>query len=145
MRYESILLFTLLITEQTLADTAIQQCRLIADPGQRLSCYDAIVAPTTQAPVSSPKPPQQADAFGKIKPADAGVESIESSIEGDLNGWRKDDRIRLANGQVWRVTDDTPVDVRFRNPRVTVRRGLLGAYYLQIEGSNRSARVKRVQ
>ena len=31
------------------------------------------------------------------------------------------------------------------DPKVTIRRGALGAFYLDIEGDNRSPRVKRVQ
>jgi hypothetical protein len=34
---------------------------------------------------------------------------------------------------------------RLVNPSVTVRRGVLGAYYLEIDGLNTSPRVKRVR
>jgi hypothetical protein len=146
MRYSTLL--CLLIAGPALADdAAVIHCRQIADSGARLSCYDAIVAApaTSRAPAASVPADKTPEAFGLAKPTDNGVESVESSIEGDLNGWNKNDRIRLANGQVWLVTDDVPGVFRVTNPKVTIHRGLLGAYYLSIDGKNRSVRVKRLR
>ena len=75
----------------------------------------------------------------------AGVNSIETSIAGPFDGWVRGQRIRLANGQVWKVVDDTEDVVELNNPKVTVKRGLLGAIFLDIEGAHRNPKVQRVQ
>jgi len=53
--------------------------------------------------------------------------------------------VRLANGQVWQVADGTTRLYELDNPKVTIRRGVLGAYYLDLSIDNRSIRVRRVQ
>jgi hypothetical protein len=70
--------------------------------------------------------------------------TVESSINGRFEGWGPNSRITLANGQVWRVMDDSSAILYLDNPKVLVRRGLLGAFYLEINGTNRSPKVKRV-
>jgi hypothetical protein len=145
-------------------DAAVRRCRAIPDSLARLACYDALplgVAspPAPRAvPQQSPFRPQPAqpkalpapapaEAFGlehKAQPADQ-VATIETYISGRFEGWRPGARITLANGQVWQVTDDTSRYVVLDNPKVVVRRGLMGAFFLDIEGDNRSPRVRRVQ
>ena len=71
--------------------------------------------------------------------------AIESHIPGVFEGWRPNERIRLANGQVWQIADDSKSLIQRQSPKVTVRRGALGAFYLDIEGDNSSPRVRRVQ
>lgn len=73
------------------------------------------------------------------------VEAIESTIPGRFEGWRANENIRLANGQVWQVVDDSRASLWMENPKVRVRRGALGAFYLEIAGTNRSPRVRRLQ
>jgi hypothetical protein len=46
---------------------------------------------------------------------------------------------------VWRIADDSKGALWVENPKVRVRRGALGAFYLEIEGTNRSPRVQRLQ
>jgi len=75
------------------------------------------------------------------KPADA----VETSIEGTFMGWVPGQRIRFANGQVWRIEDGSTEDVDLKNPKAQLRKGLFGAVYLDIEGAARAPRVKRVQ
>jgi hypothetical protein len=43
-----------------------------------------------------------------------------------FEGWRPNERIRLANGQVWQIADDSSSLLQRRDPKVTVRRGALG-------------------
>ena len=145
-------------------DAAVRRCRAIPDSLARLACYDALplgVAPTASpkgAPQQSPFRPQPvqpkappapapAETFGlehKAQPADQ-LATIETYIPGRFEGWRPGVRITLANGQVWQVIDDTSRYVVLDNPKVVVRRGLMGAFFLDIEGDNRSPRVRRVQ
>ena len=151
-------------------DAALRRCRAIAEPTARLACYDAITVPprpTGQAaPATAPgtapqsgRAPAELPAAAAAPPAERfGLEEktaraaeaqrldrIESHIPGTFHGWRPNARIRLANGQVWQVVDDSSVPMLKENPRVVVRRGLLSNFFMDIEGDNRSPRVRRVQ
>jgi hypothetical protein len=71
---------------------------------------------------------------------------IDSTIVGRFDGWGPNARIKLANGQVWRVVDGSeavlaPMD----NPKVRVERNFFGTMFLKIEGTNNSPKVRRVQ
>jgi hypothetical protein len=73
------------------------------------------------------------------------LQTIETTIAGDFDGWVAGQRIRLANGQVWKVVDGSDDVAELHNPKVTVKRGLLGAIFLDIEGAHRNPKVQRVQ
>jgi hypothetical protein len=110
-------------------------------------------APAAAAPATAPQaaapgtaPPQTAANFGlENRPVEGQLQSIQSTIRGRFEGWGPNQRIRLANGQVWQIADNTSAYVSVENPSVAIRRGMLGAFYLEIEKSNRSPRVKRVE
>lgn len=140
-------------------DAAIMQCRSQADGPARLACYDAIkvgaaapaqrAAPGTAsaAPAAQPTRRELEQSFGMeaLKPVPK-LDEVESHIEGTFDGWRANQQIRLANGQVWRVVDDSNgVTKSMTNPAVKVVRGALGAIYLEIDGTNQSPKVRRVQ
>ena len=156
-------LLTLLVSAPAWADDAgLKRCRGMADATARLACYDALPLGGEAAPASArtspvPVPPPAAPAapparalegrFGLEYQAAAAaqLDSIQSQIPGLFEGWRPNERIRLANGQVWQVADESTSLLQRRDPKVTVRRGALGAFYLDIDGDNRSPRVRRVQ
>ena len=161
-----LLVLLLLASGAALADDAgIMRCRGIADGVKRLACYDALVVPSPAAkPAAAPAQSQpQAGAaaqaaapagtgqqtpeqFGiERRPAKTDLDAIESRILGHWDGWEAKSRIKLENGQVWQVTDDSSQYFYVDNPKITIRRGLLGAYYLEVEGSNATARVRRLQ
>jgi hypothetical protein len=123
-------------------DTSLRRCRQLVEPTQRLACYDAIVV----AAPAEPPPARGADGFGLDGrvPKENLVE-IESSIVGDFKGWTPNEKVRLENGQVWQIADGSSAYIGSRSPKVKIRRGLLGAYFLEIEGSNSSPRVRRLQ
>jgi hypothetical protein len=73
------------------------------------------------------------------------LQAVESRIPGRFEGWEPRSKIQLANGQVWQIADDSSQYFYLDNPKATIRRGALGAFYLEIEGSNVTARVRRVQ
>lgn len=54
-------------------------------------------------------------------------------------------RTNLANGQVWRVIDDTESYVGGDDLKVKLVKGMFGAIYLEIEGTNKTASVRRVK
>jgi hypothetical protein len=150
----------------TANDAALQKCRAMEDSLMRLRCYDAIpLASNAQAAASSsvtapavakaaapvaapstPPPSPPASQFGlPAKAPDADVNRIESSIVGKFEGWRANSNIRLANGQVWQIADDSARFLDLDNPKVAVRRGALTSFYLEIDGTNYSPRVRRVK
>ena len=156
-------------------DAAFARCRSIVDTASRLACYDALSipaapmqsapsrpatpapapsnaapAPAARTPSAAPPAPAPASAAGNFgmeeKIAASGLPpTMESSIPGHFEGWGPGARIKLANGQVWQVVDGTSAFFNRENPKVVVRRGMMGGFFLEIENSNRSPRVKRVQ
>lgn len=142
-------------------DAAMLKCRAQPDTARRLACYDAIpvgaspltaaapAASTPAAPSAAAVAPEQN--FG-LRPAPVKKQkevepaSIRSSVVGRFDGWAPGTVFTLANGQVWKVTDDTDAVLPImQNPNVEITRGLLGAYFLQVEGHVNTARVARVK
>lgn len=159
-----VLFALMLVSTAALADdAALLKCRQLEDGPVRLACYNAIVvnpaapaaAPAAAArpaapaytTVAAPTEAEMAAMFGREPEVlkSARLNSIETSISGPFDGWVRGQRIRLANGQVWKVVDDTEDVVELNNPKVTVKRGLLGAIFLDIEGAHRNPKVQRVQ
>jgi hypothetical protein len=140
-----ILLLLLLISTSVLADDAgLLRCRGIGDVSARLACYDAL--PVGEAKTVQAAPRQTPEQFGMEQQVSRSeLESIQSHIPGYFEGWGPRTRILLANGQLWQISDDSRRTLDFQNPKVFIRRGALGAFYLEIEGTNSSPRVKRVQ
>ena len=73
------------------------------------------------------------------------LDAIESHIPGSFEGWSAKSNIKLANGQIWQISDDSSRAHYIDNPKVRIRRGALGSFYLEIQGTNVSPRVRRVQ
>jgi hypothetical protein len=93
---------------------------------------------------NQPPTPEQFGLETKLAPA-PGVDAIESQISGRFEGWQPNTKIQLANGQVWQVTDSSSRTYDVNNPKVEIRRGMMGAFYLNIAGDNRTVRVRRIQ
>jgi len=71
---------------------------------------------------------------------------IDSSLVGEFSGFAKGKRYTLENGQVWQQTDDARLaGVRRSSPKVSIKPGLMGAWYLRIDGFNTSAKVQRIE
>jgi len=119
-------------------DSGLQRCRGLADPTARLACYDALGS------ASSPEV-QGHQRFGLKAPPSEAMQAVESHIPGKFEGWEPKSRIRFANGQVWQIADGSRGAFQLIDPKVRVRRGALGSYYLEIEGHNTSPGVKRVE
>jgi hypothetical protein len=125
-----------------------------------LACYDSLPIATGAAGAGAPAAAGAVPAGAARLPAvpapearfgleqqvpAAQLDVIESHIPGLFEGWGPNHRIGLANGQVWQIADDSSRYFQRRDPKVAVRRGALGAFYLDIEGDNRSPRVRRVR
>lgn len=145
-------------------DAALLRCRTLADVPTRVACYDAIPVAAT-APASAPRaatvapgapvqaataaPAPAASSFGlsatQLRKPDE-PNSIESSLLGRIEGWGPRTQFRLANGQVWRVADESTGSVdEIDNPKVKITRNALGTMFLEIEGTKAAPRVRRVQ
>src|SRR5213083_1436525 len=127
----------LLLSSAALADdAALLRCRGIADAAARLACYDALPLTGSEAKAGQSESSQRnvrptPEQFGleeKLVPP-PGLGEIQSQISGRFEGWQPDTSIRLANGQVWQVTDGSSRMYDVNNPKVTIARGLLGACY----------------
>ncbi len=159
-------LFLALAAGHALADDAgLQRCRAIKDAAPRLACYDAL--PLAPAPALAPSVPGAAApaASTGAQPATApaaapsllarfGFEqraqpdelaSVESYIPGHFEGWGPSSIIKLANGQVWQVSDGSSRTAWVDNPKAKITRGAFGSFFLEIERVNPAPRVRRVQ
>jgi hypothetical protein len=112
----------------------------------------AASARAAPAPSAAPAPAapqaQAAQNFGleeRVAAAQEVTTTMESTIPGRFEGWGPNARIKLANGQVWQVVDGSSAVLYRDNPKVVVRRGMMGGFFLEIENSNRSPRVRRIQ
>lgn len=125
----------------------LAQCAAVEDAGVRLACYDAIARRPTAAaatmvppaPVAPPVP--AAAAFGKPQEDP----SIEARILGSFITWKRGTLVRLDNGQVWKVMDESGeyYPKLEENPEVTITRGLTG-YRMTIKAIRKKVGVKRV-
>ncbi|MBT9598994.1 MAG: hypothetical protein IV094_23650 [Vitreoscilla sp.] len=119
--------------------SALQACRGVTDAAKRLACYDALPAPAAPASAAAAN-------FGlEVKAMQAAPGEVTSRIEGRFDGWGPKSLIRLANGQLWQIADDSDAVLNLSNPQVTIRRGALGGFRMELDGTNRTARVKRLQ
>ncbi len=145
---------------------ALEQCRALADAQARLLCYDswvdaqltarktpgqaapavaAAVAATSAAPAPTAVAPAAAS-FGLEQQArKAEVQEIESEISGLFEGWGPKQVIKLSNGQLWQITDDSSAVLYLKNPKVKVRRSVLGYFVLEFEASTQTAKVRRLE
>lgn len=158
------LLVLLAVSGSALAhDADLLRCRAIPDISSRVACYDAI--PVAAAPVASTAPaarPAPAAAPAPLAPAPAAAATfgltatqmrkveepnfIESTLLGRIDGWSASTQFRLANGQIWRVSDDSSGSIsEVDNPKVKITRNAFGTMFLEIEGTNQAPRVRRVQ
>lgn len=138
-------------------DDDLRRCRALADAAQRLACYDALPAApaASAAPAPAPAAPAaqaahaasaaQAAAFGLAARREVVLDRIESQIVGTFEGWGRNTRFQLANGQVWQVSDGSSGVYYLQSPRVRVVRAALGSFILEIDGVTWAPRVRRVQ
>ncbi|WP_314443623.1 hypothetical protein [Massilia timonae] len=130
-------------------DAALLKCRAVSDVAARVACYDAIplgaASPAAGAPVAAARAEQN---FGMeaVKQREEQPQSVQSTIVGSFEGWGPGSRIRLANGQVWRVIDGSDAVLAPRTDvKVSMERNLFGTIFMRVDGTNASAKVRRVE
>ena len=73
-------------------------------------------------------------------------EAFQARIQGDFQGWSGDTRFELENGQVWETNQSRTFHYAGPSePVVTIEPGMLGSWYLSVEGYNARVRVRRVE
>lgn len=72
------------------------------------------------------------------------IEQIQAKVVKVKKGPYGDQIITLDNGQVWRQTDDTRLKLS-EGHQVTIKRGMLGSFFIGKENVNRRMRAKRVK
>lgn len=146
------------------ADTAaLQRCRIVAEPAARLACYDAIALPgvgsragwgapvadapataTTSAPAALASTP--ANRFGlEGRATEPAADQLDSRIVGKVEAFPKGTRYRLENGQVWEITEHALGYYQLDNPKVSITRGVMGSFFMRIDGVAATPRVRRLQ
>ena len=73
------------------------------------------------------------------------IEQVVSRIDGEFRGWSGGTIFKLENGQVWKQIQSGRQGYRAHRPVVTIKRGYLGSFLLQVEGLNQRVRVKRIK
>lgn len=127
---------------------SLRRCRAMADKEQRLACYDALTPAAWGLPSAASVANPGADAARFGLPAVSAQDSlsvIEAQIPGRFMGWGPRTRIRLSNGQVWEVADGSEGAYEQQSPKVKIRRGMLGSFFLDIEGVTQTPKVRRIQ
>ena len=90
-------------------------------------------------PLSNPKP----SSFGmEFADKDAKVESF---LVGKFSSGKKGMKLKLKNGQIWKVISARSGYRKMTDPAITIRRGFLGSFNAKIEGFNVKAKVKRIK
>lgn len=107
------------------------------------------------AKVESPKPEAKASGPGWLRAlvtlqetADKpeAAEAIETRLAGDYEGWTGKTVFKLQNGQIWQQAGggERVDDVRHA-PAVKIYPGMIGAYWLEVEGVRERVKVKPVK
>ena len=80
---------------------------------------------------SRPRPasaPAAAEAAFGLRRSSESLQEIRSHIPGRFDGWSRNTRIRLANGQLWLVIDDGRASyANVQDVKVTIHRAMLGS------------------
>ena len=167
MKSYSYLFAVLLVPLSAHADSIdADDCTRIENETQRLKCYDDLFKRTAvddvgntdteaiaQEPPDAPPGPEGTSAavseFGAEQIEAPPIDYLEARLVGDFKGWTGKTVFTLDNGQVWRQTNNYIQDYTPRDPvpaaKVTISRGLMGSYNLQVEGVKRIVQVKRVK
>ncbi len=72
--------------------------------------------------------------------------TLESRLIDPFKGWKKGTEFRLENGQIWRVYEgDYWASAEPAGKAVTIEPGMLGSFFIRIEGVRQRARVTLVE
>jgi len=123
--------------------TDLQRCRGIADDHARLTCYDALAAGDSAQSALAAKSGATFGLDTQLRKTEP--DAIESQLTGLVEGWGPRGLFKLANGQVWQVIDGSSAVLYLKDPKVKIRRGAMGTFVLELDGTNETARVNRLR
>ncbi len=73
-------------------------------------------------------------------------EPITGVLQGEFRGFGKGRVYVLDNGQEWEQTDATTLaGVRKSSPRVSIKPGVMGVWYMKVDGVNTQPKVRRTK
>jgi hypothetical protein len=138
-------LFLLWNTLPALAEQgSLRKCREITEPAAKLACYEALPL-TLDSPVVASPPSFGKKGSERTETPRVGEVIVASTVGSDFSGWRPNDEIALENGQIWQVVDGSAYAVRPGTRIASVRRGILGSNFLDIDGVALAPRVRRIK
>ncbi len=142
-------------------EQALLACKQEENALKRLVCFDNVASAISnnEAPVaefktspssSSASPvvraPQSAeDKFGleHKREREKELDSIVSEVVAISESKRGDITITLKNGSKWRQVESSSLRIK-KGSKVEIKRGVLGAFYLGVQGLSRQMKVKRI-
>jgi len=105
----------------------------------------AVAEPATPAK-TGPKWFQAMVTLSEVADRPEAAEALESQLVGEFSGWEGKAVFRLKNGQIWQQNDTSTRAERPRmEPKVRIFPGLLGAYWMEIEGIKQRVKVKPIK
>lgn len=122
-----------------------QDCRSIADPNQRLACYDRQQGAPAAVPAPAAEPAQAQPNRTGLREEKAPTPERKSGFSSTIAGISPLSfglyELRLADGSVWSTTTSGGVRPAVGD-HVTYRRSFTGAHFFDIKG-RRSLTVRR--
>ncbi len=71
---------------------------------------------------------------------------IQARVQGSFNGFSGHGEFTLDNGQVWKQADTARIScLSSNNPKVTIRRSLMGNWMMAVDGCNDTTSVTRTR
>lgn len=134
------------------SEADVLRCLDVGDNAARLACFDQnaqalrAARASGKAAAAAQDDVPRAENFGTT--GRRAPEAMSSQIVGDFSEWQRNTRVKLSNGQVWQVTEESSGNSGrpLKDPKVTIKSGFLGAtYYMSVEGLAFQIKVRRVQ
>ncbi len=102
--------------------------------------------PTAVASTSAPASASGNKDMRGLKTGSSDKTPISSTIKGKFTGWDGQTVFKLENGMIWAQADKDKFYIKeVENPKITIEHGILGSWYLQVEGFDSKCKVKRIQ
>jgi hypothetical protein len=71
---------------------------------------------------------------------------VQAHVQGSFNGFTGHTQLTLDNNQVWQQADSTRVScMASENPKIAIRRSLMGNWMAAVDGCNDTAPITRVK
>lgn len=151
----AIVLVTLPVGEAATEDDPYLKCADVKKSKRRLECYDTVLKalhPAMFKKIEAATKKEQREDFGAPTPAAGSKDSEKLKLlkvvivdfsRTSHGKWV----LTTEGGQIWRQADNQGLSpfAPKRPFNASIKRGALGSYYLVIEGSKRSIRVKRLK